>query len=170
MKTNQNLSGFTLIELLVVVLIIGILVSVAVPQYAKTVTNARVTQIYTAAKKIAEAEQRYYLENNTYTADPKELDVQYPLSADGTSFQFPKGSCLFSLMRSVDDMYKRVQCAINPPLITLLQYVHQEALSCISYPEDQYKGDFFCQQLTGTVSWYNGCSQERVCHVYTHRG
>lgn len=170
MNTNQNLSGFTLIELLVVVLIIGILVSVAVPQYAKTVTNARVTQIYTAAKKIAEAEQRYYLENNTYTDDPKELDVQYPLSAGGTSFQFPKGYCSLGPMSSVDDMEKRVQCGMDSPRIVLQQHVHREVLSCISYPEDQYKGDSFCQQLTGTVSWYNGCSRERVCHVYTHRG
>ena len=60
MKTRQ---GFTLIELLVVVLIIGILSSVALPQYTKSVEKARLAEVLTNIKTIQNNFQMFRLEN-----------------------------------------------------------------------------------------------------------
>lgn len=55
----MNSKGFTLIELLVVVLIIGILSSVALPSYTKSVEKARLSESLVNSKAILEAAQRY---------------------------------------------------------------------------------------------------------------
>ncbi len=71
-------AGFTLIELLVVVLIIGILASVALPQYERAVKKARLMKLAPLAKALADAEEVYWLSNNRYTPQIEDLDVQYP--------------------------------------------------------------------------------------------
>ena len=69
--------GFTLIELLVVVLIIGILASVALPQYEKAVAKSRYTQLITAGKTLKDAMETYYMANGNYPQFWNQLDVEY---------------------------------------------------------------------------------------------
>ncbi len=70
--------GFTLIELLVVVLIIGILASVALPQYTKAVEKSRATEAIQLLGNLATAEQIYQMTTGSYTNDLTLLDIQLP--------------------------------------------------------------------------------------------
>lgn len=69
--------GFTLIELLVVVLIIGILASVALPQYTKAVAKSRYSQLITAGKSLKDAMEIYYMANGDYPQYWRDLDIEF---------------------------------------------------------------------------------------------
>ena len=70
-------SGFTLIELLVVVLIIGILATIALPQYQRVVAKARLVEAVTVVSTMQKAIDIYVLENgmNGMTLDKLDIDV-----------------------------------------------------------------------------------------------
>ncbi|MGN0016567.1 MAG: type IV pilin protein [Candidatus Avelusimicrobium sp.] len=60
-------TGFTLIELLVVVLIIGILSSVALPQYQVAVAKSRLAALIPNVRALKDSLEMYYLANGTYS-------------------------------------------------------------------------------------------------------
>lgn len=63
--SKHKINGFTLIELLVVVLIIGILASIALPQYTKAVKKAHVAKMLPVFRSLADAERVYRLNGET---------------------------------------------------------------------------------------------------------
>jgi len=73
-----DVKAFTLIELLVVVLIIGILASVALPQYQKAVVKSRVSTIIPVGQAIWEAKEAYYMANGEYVRDIEVLGLDVP--------------------------------------------------------------------------------------------
>jgi len=79
MNHRRN-AGFTLIELLVVVLIIGILASIAIPQYFKVVERARVSESHAFISSLKSAQERYLARQGNYiltNSDIDKLDITF---------------------------------------------------------------------------------------------
>lgn len=66
MKTQTKSAGFTLMELMITVAIIGILAAVAIPSYQRYVLRANRVDASTEIMRLAAAQEKYYLQNNTY--------------------------------------------------------------------------------------------------------
>lgn len=66
--------GFTLIELLVVVLIIGILVAIALPQYQKAVERSRMAEATQVLGDWATAQSVYYMQHGEFAENFDELN------------------------------------------------------------------------------------------------
>ncbi len=81
---KQKKRGFTLIELLVVVLIIGILATVALPQYQRAVAKSRFATLKPIAKAIKDTQEYYYNEHGQYatSAELSNLSIAIPTGVD----------------------------------------------------------------------------------------
>ncbi|MET3131935.1 type IV pilus assembly protein PilE [Oxalobacteraceae bacterium GrIS 1.11] len=64
MKRGEN--GFTLIEMMVTVAIIGILTSIALPNYTAYVTRTRLTDAFTALGATQPSAEQYWANGRTY--------------------------------------------------------------------------------------------------------
>jgi len=77
--------GFTLIEVLVVVLIIGILTSVALPQYQKAVEKSKVAKVMPLLRSVVTAQETYYSTFNRYAETFDDLDISLPADFSGNT-------------------------------------------------------------------------------------
>jgi prepilin-type N-terminal cleavage/methylation domain-containing protein len=68
--------GFTLIELLIAVVIIGILVTIALPHFRNTKEKAYVAEMKSDLHNLFIAEESYFTDNLTYTTDKDALKYQ----------------------------------------------------------------------------------------------
>lgn len=71
--------GFTLIELVITVAILIVLATIAVPNYRNHVMRSNRSDAMAALTRIAAAQEKFYLQNNSYSAS---------LGADGLDLDF----------------------------------------------------------------------------------
>ena len=79
---KQRAKGFTLLELLMVVIIIGILASVALPQYFRVTERTRVAQMLPVLSAIRGSEVRFRAQDasQSYTTVLASLDIDFPVA------------------------------------------------------------------------------------------
>lgn len=74
----------TLLELMAVVMVIGVLGMIAIPSYRQYVMRAQRTEAKTALLQLYTNQERFYLTNRTYSADPDQLGFVGDLTERGT--------------------------------------------------------------------------------------
>src|SRR5210317_2497205 len=69
MQIRKKVTGVTLIELLIALVIVSILAAFAYPNYQEFVARAKRNEARAALLRLATNQERFYLNNNTFTAD-----------------------------------------------------------------------------------------------------
>jgi type IV pilus assembly protein PilA len=89
---NARVAGFSLIELMVVVGIIGVLATIAIPQYSKFSSRAKQSEAKVNLGGIYTVEKAYYVEGSTYSPCLAQLGYEasgqqrrYTIGFDATS-------------------------------------------------------------------------------------
>lgn len=85
-------TSFTLIELLIVIIIIGILATLAIPQYQNLVFKARSAEAKQALSSMADSVWRYYTEAGRYPTSLDQLDVSLPAGAKYYTYSISTGA------------------------------------------------------------------------------
>ncbi|HUQ51645.1 MAG TPA: type IV pilin protein [Gammaproteobacteria bacterium] len=81
---RRSMLGVTLLELMAVVMVIGILGMIALPSYRQFVMRAQRTEAKNALLRLQTNQERFYLANRTYSADPVALGFTASQSERGT--------------------------------------------------------------------------------------
>jgi len=71
-------SGYTLMEILFVAVILGIVVSLVVPQYSRNIERVKAGDAVKILQALREAQEIYKFDNGVYAGDVNALEVSIP--------------------------------------------------------------------------------------------
>lgn len=84
LRSRKRLRAFTLTELLIALVIVGILVYLALPDYSQVVSNAKATEAKLQLEHLYGLETTYFYERSSYSADLKAIGFnQQKTTAEG---------------------------------------------------------------------------------------
>lgn len=87
MPLRHRMRGITLIELMIVVVVVSILAAIAFPNYQEFAARAKRNEAKSALLQIATNQERFYLNNNTFTQDMTALGFSAdPFTTDTGSY------------------------------------------------------------------------------------
>jgi type IV pilus assembly protein PilE len=78
--SRKHIAGVTLIELMMVVVLVAIMTAIALPSYRQYAIRTHRTEAKTALLRLATNQERWYLQNNTYSGDL--TDLGFPASGE----------------------------------------------------------------------------------------
>ena len=120
MKANvRGNAGFTLVEIMIVVAIIGLLASIAVPNFVKSRERAQIDSCINSLRSIDGMKQQWALETKQdASAVPVETDLQ-PYFLRGTSGRMPTcpaggDAATFTTSYTINAVDTRPDCKIAP--------------------------------------------------------
>jgi len=90
MKRIRKSKGFTLVEIMIVVLIIGILLAIAVPNFIKARETSRNKTCVANLKQIESAKEQWAMENKMGADDEPSEDDLLGSGGDGYMKSFPE--------------------------------------------------------------------------------
>jgi prepilin-type N-terminal cleavage/methylation domain-containing protein len=115
---NNRTSGFTLVEIMIVVAIIGLLATIAIPNFVRARLKAQQTTCIANLRELDGAKQVWATENRAaVTAVPQASNIQ-PYMGHGSSGTLPTcpsdSANTFATSYSINDLNTLPTCLIQP--------------------------------------------------------
>lgn len=144
---QRNKQGFTLIELLAVVLIIGIMTSIALPQYRRSIERAEATDAMVSLRSIYDSAKRQKAATSVAPTQLKGLDVSF--------FDADVNDCIGKFCYTFAPAYVQAQRAVGNNRYYAFRFYYgdsiygRDTMTCVKGPAagGEAKYDWICEAL-----------------------